>query len=57
MLSVVNINTHANCNKGGGRKLREMMDIFTAFKVVMVSWVYTYLKLIEMYTLIMYSLF
>lgn len=42
MLSI--LITHKWINKEGRAKLWEVIDMFTTYIVVMVSWVYTYLQ-------------
>lgn len=42
MLSI--LITHTWINKEGRAKLWEVIDMFTTYIVVMVSWVYTYLQ-------------
>lgn len=37
--------THGILNREGARKLLEVMDMFKAYIVAMISWVYTYLQI------------
>ena len=55
-MHIQNKNNNAN-NRGGERKLWKLKDNFMALMVVMVSWVCTYPKVIELYTLNMFSFY